>query len=56
MVATTPGIRAPPSSWPISVLMDMPIMAMDWAAAMDIRSGRRPSRSMKKTQAAVANM
>ena len=55
MVATIPGISAPPS-WPISVLMEMPTMAIDWAAAMDIRSGLRPSRSIKKTQAAVANM
>ena len=55
MVATIPGISALPS-WPISVLMEMPTMAMDWAAAMDIRSGLRPRRSMKKTQAPVANM
>ena len=54
-VATIPGINAPPS-WPSSVLMAMPSMAMDCAAAIDIKRGLRPSRSIKNTDAAVANM
>ena len=36
--------------------MAMPRNETAMAAAMDISRGRRPSRSMKKSEAAVANM
>ena len=55
-MATRPGISFAPSSPPISVLMAMPRKARAWAAAMDMSRGRRPSFSMKRREAAVANM
>ena len=54
-VATMPGMWWP-LSWLISVLMAMPRNEMAMAAAIDISRGRRPRRSMKKSEAAVANM